>query len=446
MGFVLGMYVPSAHARLRGIVASSCNGCHGGAEEAELDLSFEGELSPGQETVFSLSVSAPDIRGAGAYITTPGIGQLRALSGESMVVVGGALTHSEPKAAENGSVVFRFAWTAPAEPGGVVFDVAALAANLNANSSGDTPGRNSFSWAVGCDAQTFYYDGDSDGYGSSVFGVRVACAGQPPEHYAPLDGDCSDSRAEVNPGADELCNLRDDDCDGEVDEDALPVELWPDADGDGYYRAREGEPVLGCVGLEGYAAEPGDCAPNDAAIHPGAEEVCNLFDDDCNGRVDERVRPQCGEGYCRQESYSCDVEDCTPGDPTPERCNLLDDDCDGEIDEGELCDAGLACISGVCLDEAGNSPAGSTGSGGPPVAGAGATPSKGATNGSGTGAGGASGIGASGTGGANAPSGGCSVGGSGSTGAIGWVFLLSIAVGLGRRRLCDGRVAGRWGG
>ena len=36
---------------------------------------------------------------------------------------------------------------------------------------------------------------------------------------------------------------------GELDENSQPVELWPDADGDGHYDVKVGEPVLGCVGL-----------------------------------------------------------------------------------------------------------------------------------------------------------------------------------------------------
>lgn len=32
-----------------------------------------------------------------------------------------------------------------------------------------------------------------------------------------------------------------------------------------------------------------DCDDNNASVHPGASEVCNLLDDNCNGEVDERV-------------------------------------------------------------------------------------------------------------------------------------------------------------
>src|SRR5690606_14936654 len=104
---------------------------------------------------------------------------------------------------------------------------------------------------------------------------------------------------------------------------------------------------VGCL-LAGYAAEPGDCRPDDAAVHPGAEEVCNLIDDDCDGRVDTRVRPQCGEGRCRRDSGTCELETCLPGEPLPEECNFLDDDCNGVVDDGVLCELPELCIAGRC--------------------------------------------------------------------------------------------------
>jgi hypothetical protein len=171
-----------------------------------------------------------------------------------------------------------------------------------------------------------------------------------------MGGDCDDNRDTVYPSAIEYCNLRDDNCNGEVDEEAIPIEQYPDADDDGYFSAAEresGESYLGCVPTKGWAADPGDCQPMDPAINPGAEEVCNGFDDNCDGRVDERVRPQCGVGWCRREATSCDEATCFPGQPQQEECNLLDDDCDDAIDEDAPCPAGEACVVGECQPETG---------------------------------------------------------------------------------------------
>lgn len=84
-------------------------------------------------------------------------------------------------------------------------------------------------------------------------------------------------------------------------------------------------------------------------MHPGAAEVCNQRDDNCDGRIDENVRVRCGTGWCAALGITCDVMSCQPGRPLMERCNLLDDDCDGEVDEGVLCAPGQACVRGSCV-------------------------------------------------------------------------------------------------
>jgi hypothetical protein len=247
-------------------------------------------------------------------------------------------------------VTFRFGWRAPAEPGGVSFHVGAVAGNGDGRASGDATGVARFLATFGCEPVVHYPDLDRDGHGTELFETGIGCAGAaPPPGFSTLADDCNDNDQTVFPSAVEKCNKKDDDCDGEVDENAELVELWPDTDGDGYYATKTGTPVIGCSGMVGYAAEPGDCSPNDPAVHAGATEVCNLVDDNCDGRADERLRPQCGVGRCRRESYDCDAAHCVPGEPTPERCNYLDDDCNGEVDEGDLCAPGSACLAGRCV-------------------------------------------------------------------------------------------------
>lgn len=340
----------SAFGRGNGITASGCVGCHRD-EGAEVTLTPDGPLVPGEEAIFTIRLTGGPLKTGGVFVPHPQEGTLRALDGEGLALVSLGLSHTTPRSAANGAVTFRFAWRPPKDPGGTTFEVYALSTNGNGNASGDVAAGTIVDFVYGCEPQTYYRDADEDGFGWDS-DTLVRCADRPPKGYAALPGDCDDFRAETHPGAVEVCNNRDDDCDGEIDEDAIPVELWPDGDGDGYYARREGEPLLGCVPTKGYAAEPGDCDDENPDVHPGAEEVCNYIDDNCDGRVDERVRPRCGVGFCVRESYSCLPEDCYPGEPSEETCSGLDENCNGLVDEGILCERGFTCISGECLPDA----------------------------------------------------------------------------------------------
>jgi hypothetical protein len=97
--------------------------------------------------------------------------------------------------------------------------------------------------------------------------------------------DCDDTNPAVNPGASEVCDAIDDDCDGRVDVDATDAVRWfADDDGDGYGNAQASH--LGCDGA-GLVDNGDDCDDHDAAVHPDADETCNRTDDDCDGRTDE---------------------------------------------------------------------------------------------------------------------------------------------------------------
>ncbi|HSS38274.1 MAG TPA: putative metal-binding motif-containing protein, partial [Polyangia bacterium] len=351
----------SAEARASGIVADTCDGCHGSGMGTPPDLAVTADPvapKPGDSVTFTLTIRSPTIQVGGAYITTGGVGTLAALAGQGLAVNAQGLTHTAPKPASNGAVTFKFGWQAPAKPGAVDVHVAALAGNGNNSPTGDSPGSGEFQWVFGCTATTFYADLDRDGYGSKAWGTLLGCAGDPPPTgFASLDGDCDENDQAVHPGATEICNMTDDNCDGQIDENAPPVMLWPDADGDGYYASQTGTPKVGCGAVAGYAARGGDCNDRDPAIHPGATEVCNMKDDNCDGEVDERVRPTCGVGWCARYSPTCNAADCVPGPPAKETCNSFDDDCDGELDNG-ACPAGMLCSGAQCVSS------GATGSGG----------------------------------------------------------------------------------
>ncbi len=98
--------------------------------------------------------------------------------------------------------------------------------------------------------------------------------------------DCDDEDPNVNPDATEVCNDIDDDCDGGIDED-LATEYFEDVDGDTY-----GDPLssqLSCIPLSGLVEDSQDCDDTDSAINPGASEVCDGVDNDCDGGIEVSV-------------------------------------------------------------------------------------------------------------------------------------------------------------
>jgi hypothetical protein len=136
-------------------------------------------------------------------------------------------------------------------------------------------------------------DGDATDQGSVViFSFEADCDG---DGWSPAGGDCDDADLATNPGAAELCDDRDNDCDGSVD--------------------------------EGLQDDP---------------EVCNGLDDNCNGLADEGDPGSGGAcstglpGVCDQGVRHCDggslVCQQSVG-PGPELCDGLDNDCDGSTDE-----------------------------------------------------------------------------------------------------------------
>jgi len=220
--------------------------------------------------------------------------------------------------------------------------------------------------AVGCTLH--WLDVDEDGWGDDNSPIACLCGPEEGTKYqVTFGGDCDDLAATVYPGAPEPCNGIDDDCDGLVDEDSNL-----DTDGDG---------TPDCVDEDddddGFVDEQ-DCAPLNAERYPGAPEVCNGLDDDCNGMLDPIDSEGCtshwldadGDGYgsadlpphclCGPDPSGLYVatnnEDCDDGNGSAnpaavEICNYIDDNCDAQIDEGVASPCG-GC-SPTCVLEVG---------------------------------------------------------------------------------------------
>jgi len=354
----------AAQAYSRGVSFNGCNGCHGSGDQTMSVTMTPAAPVPGGRATVRITVTGTGAV-AGLYADI-GEGDWTVSSGGGLQRTEDGVTHAGPRTISGGRATFELEWTAPASPGSVRFAVSSVVGDGNGRSSGDGAADDVFDFVYGCEAQEYYRDFDGDGHGQGGL-PRQHCAGAPPDGYSVLDDDCNDSDERAYPGVTEVCNGRDDDCDAAVDEESEPVTHYPDADGDGYYGNAEresGETFFGCGPMGGrWAPVGGDCQPMNPDVNPAAEDVCNGIDDDCDLDVDERVRPQCGQGWCRRNAFTCNPDDCVPGEPVTEICNYFDDDCDGGIDE-TACPAGQICGEFECVTDDGSGGGGGGGGGG----------------------------------------------------------------------------------
>ena len=147
-------------------------------------------------------------------------------------------------------------------------------------------------------AETAWYaDSDGDGYGDADAG-QLAC--EQPEGYVATPGDCDDAESTVHPGAEDVCDGFDNDCDGVVDNGATSSTWYQDADGDGY--GDDGVTTTSCELPGGYAPVGGDCNDADPAYNPGADEsdCADPNDYNCDGSVGYADRDGDGQAACNE--------------------------------------------------------------------------------------------------------------------------------------------------
>lgn len=102
--------------------------------------------------------------------------------------------------------------------------------------------------------------------------------------------DCDDLDEWINPGADEFCDGVDNDCDDEVDEEAINMTTWyADSDEDGFGDPNESATIAACEMPDGYTDDTmaTDCDDSDVTTYPEAPELCDELDNDCDDEIDE---------------------------------------------------------------------------------------------------------------------------------------------------------------
>src|SRR5882672_3141811 len=249
LALVLVLASATAEARKGGIASEGCSGCHsGGAAPTVAITSSTPMIAAGQMVTLSVNITTPE--GYAGLFMSADVGTLTSLAGQGTQLIAGGLTHTGPKKAVNGVTTFQVGWTAPAAPGGVNVNVWALGANGDGSARGDGPGSGFEAFAFGCAGTMYYRDFDGDGFGAETSGYTRSCA--TPKYYANVLGDCNDNDERIHPGAAEVCNKRDDNCNGMVDE-GLPILTYHvDGDGDGYGGPGNAPTVMDCAPPKGY--------------------------------------------------------------------------------------------------------------------------------------------------------------------------------------------------
>ena len=204
---------------------------------------------------------------------------------------------------------------------------------------------------------TLYLDEDGDGFGTDSTAIESCTV---LENYVSQGGDCDDINSLIFPGASEVCDGEDNDCDGDVDSTAVDqIQFYVDSDGDGF--GDLSQLITSCSQPSNAVTDSTDCDDQNAAIHPNAIEECDGIDNNCNGFSDDQdstIQNQPtwyldadSDGYGNDTvtmvscvaptQYIAQSGDCNDlvADISPsgvEECDGVDNNCDGQTDEGVL--------------------------------------------------------------------------------------------------------------
>ncbi len=193
----------------------------------------------------------------------------------------------------------------------------------------DIPGRKigaKVGTAVFYKAKTYFYNNDQDADGYDI------------------TQDCDDNNSSVYPGAAEICDGIDNNCNQQTDEGLAFSIYYPDVDNDGFGDINA--PLNSCLASApaGFVTNSMDCLDNNATVYLGAPELCDGLDNDCNGIADDGLiftlyyEDADGDGFGTAASKFPSCEPNPPGGFVANSLDCNDNNADIHPNATEICD------------------------------------------------------------------------------------------------------------